>query len=163
MNRKLRLIPVKSVKEVLDTTLVGITGGVTTNLTLAQTLQDYAGSQFTHPVGAALRSIYLFVQIITIAANANVDWYIYKRRGEQQAADFPIPGVTGASVVRNQIFHEEKGIPGDNADVNPLTFRGVIKIPRSFQRCRRGDEINIRFRGSADYQLCVKAVYKWFE
>lgn len=159
----LRLRPVTSNKEVLDSVSLGVTGGTTTGVTLATGVQNYTGTQFECPVGARINGFYLFIQIGPDFTDANVDWYLAKRRsGQSFATDFPTPGATGGSNVRNQIYHEEKGIPGDNGSVSPLTFRGFIAIPKRYQRMREGDVIQLRLRSSDNHNLCVKAIYKWF-
>lgn len=159
----LRLRPVTSNKEVLDTTLLAVSGGTNTVVELANGVQNYTGVQFECPVGARISSIYLFVQVNSNFQAANVDWYFAKRRGGQdRALEFPTPGATGGSSVRNQIYHEEKGIPGDSSDTTPLTFRGVLRIPKRYQRMREQDGLFLKIRGSLDYNVCVKCIYKWF-
>ena len=162
--RALRLRPVTSNKEVLDSTQVGVTASTNTDVILATAVQNYDGTQFECPVGARISAIYLFVQIVTGFSGNNVDWYFAKRRaGQIESTDYPNPGATGGDPLRNTILHEEKGIPGDGDNVSPLTFRGVIRIPRNVQRMREGDRIFLKLRGSVNsYDLCVKAIYKWF-
>ncbi len=96
--------------------------------------------------------------------NGAANWYIAKRRdGQEIIGDFPAPGSTGASKVRNQIFHEEKGLIG-SGDGTAMAFKGVVKVPKGMQRCREGDEffIRIRMTGTDDSQFCIKAIYKSF-
>ncbi len=92
------------------------------------------------------------------------NWYIAKRRSGQAFTDFPNPGNTGTSQVRNQIFHEEKGLAG-SADGTPMAFKGVIAVPKGMRRMREGDEffINIRNNSSTEgANFCLKAIYNEF-
>ncbi len=76
----------------------------------------------------------------------------------------PTPGATGGDVNRKLILHEEKGIPGNAADgAYPLTFKGVIKIPRGKQRWGEGDSLLLRMRGAGIYNACVKSIYKFYQ
>ncbi len=88
------------------------------------------------------------------------NWYINKRHDGQQTA-FPDPGSTGISSVRNQIFHEEKGLTG-SGDGTAMVFKGVIKVPKSMQRMREGDAFDVRIlnNGVDSAQFCLKAIYK---
>ncbi len=91
----------------------------------------------------------------------SINWYIAKKRAGQAFTDFPNPGNTGISDIRNQIFHEEKGLAG-SGDGTPMAFKGVIAIPKGMRRMRAGDEffINIRQNSVADTaQFCLKVIY----
>lgn len=121
------------------------------------------GAIGTCPVGAHVKGLYCFIQTSSNFQAANVDWYFSKQRsGQSNITDFPSPGATGNDPLRNQIYHEEKGIPGDSGDTSPLTFRGVLRIPRLVQRMRAGDNLFFKFRGSLDYNVCMKIIFKWY-
>lgn len=163
-SRRNRLTPVVSNKEVLDSTQVGVAASTNTTISILSAVQNYVGAQHTCPVGSKVFGIYFFVQIVTGFSGNNVDWYLAKQRAHQSTtSDFPSPGATGGDDLRNQILHEEKGIPGDGDNVSPLTFRGVLRIPKGMQRMREADNIFLKLRGSVNaYDLCVKAIYKWY-
>ncbi len=91
-----------------------------------------------------------------------IDWYIAKlRNGQSTTVDFPVPGNTGPSLVRNQIFHEEKGLSG-SGDGTPMVFKGVIAVPSGMRRMREGDQIFIKAKsnGADENSFCIKAIYK---
>ncbi len=91
------------------------------------------------------------------------NWYIMKIH-EGQIGDVPTPGQTGTSKLRNQIFHEEKGVPG-SGDGTPVVFKGVIAVPRGMRRMREGDQFLIRIAVTSmgdDANFCIKAIYKTF-
>ncbi len=93
-----------------------------------------------------------------------VDWYIAKARaGQNTVADFPDPGETGVSNVRNQIIHEEKGLPG-SGDGTPMVFKGVIAIPKGMRRFRSGDVLFIKQKANSTDtpNFCAKFIYNEF-
>ncbi len=163
MRRSSNLRPINSVKNIVDSVNLGVSAGVTTSIDLVDVVNDYTGVSGTVPIGAKVSSIYLFIQMIsTSTGTANHDWYIIKDPGGQLS--FPVPGATGGALVRKFILHEEKGIPGNASDgAYPLTFKGVIKIPRSYQRCGEEDKITIKARAVDGYNLCLKAIYKFYQ
>ncbi len=161
--RSLNLRPINSVKNILDTTQLSVAAATTTTVVVAATVNDYAGGATDVPIGAKISSIYLFVQILPTAGTANVDWYIWKRPGSV-TTNGPVPGATGGSVDRKWIMHEEKGLPGNAADgAYPLTFKGVIRIPRGRQRMGESDSIRIQIRGADIHNFCIKAIYKFYQ
>ncbi len=118
-------------------------------------------------VGSVVNGIFFSIFMIgttgaPISGSAN--WYVSKEH-EGQAVSFPVPNETGTSKVRNQIFHEEKGLVG-SGDGTAMAFKGVIAIPKGMRRMREGDVINVHLRcldTTNDCQFCVKAIYKsWF-
>lgn len=152
------LRPINSVKEIVDSTLLGVAAGTTSTVVLGTSVNDYTGGVGTFPVGAKVSSFYLFVQLLPTAGTANVDWYVAKA---PTGITFPAPGATGGSIGRKYILHEEKGIPGNAADgAYPLTFKGVIKIPRGRQRMAEGDTFFIKTIGADIHNACIKAIYK---
>ncbi len=146
-------------KEIVDSVLLGVTGGVTTVVEVATVVNSYVGAVGTVETGSKIKWIYLFVQIISATGTANMDFYVQKKPAGVVA---PTPGATGGTPERKFILHEEKGIPGNAADgAYPLTFKGVIKIPRGRQRMAEGDKIQIVLRGAVDvHNMCIKCIYK---
>ncbi len=144
-------------KEIVDSTLLGVTAATVSTVQVAGAVNDYVGTVGTVEVGSKIKWVFLFVQIIETAATSNVDWYLSKGPG----GTLPVPGATGGDVFRKYILHEEKGIPGNASDgAYPATFKGVIKIPRGRQRIAEGDTINIVLRGTGIYNACIKCIYK---
>ncbi len=157
-SRGLNLRPINSVKEIVDSTLLGVAAGVVSTVSLGTAVNDYIGTIGTFPVGASVKSFYLFVQILPSLGTANVDWFVAKA---PPGVVFPTPGNTGGNPARRYILHEEKGIPGNAGDgAYPLTFKGVIKIPRGRQRMGEGDVFFIRLVGVDIHNICIKCIYK---
>ncbi len=157
------LRPINSVKNIVDITNLGVAAATVSIDTIATGVNDYVGGGVEVPIGAKVSSVYLFVQIQQDAVNSNVDWYIWKGPGNI-AGTMPVPGATGGNINRKYILHEEKGIPGPvNNGSPPLTFRGVIRIPRGRQRFGEADSMRIHSRGAAVYNVCFKAIYKFYQ
>ncbi len=162
-NRGMALRPINSVKNIIDQTALGVAAAVITTTSVFDVVNDYTGLSTQVPIGAKVSSVYVFLQIQQDAVNSNVDWYIWKGPGNISAT-MPVPGATGGHVNRRYILHEEKGIPGTVAGgATPLTFRGVIKIPRGMQRMAEGDVISVNIRGVSIHDACIKAIYKFYQ
>ncbi len=157
-------VSVHSVKHVLDS------GGGLTDVTSSVPISQVVNARAAvfDPVevvlGETIKYIFLIINIIGATGagvTGPVDWYIAKQRSGQSVGVFPDPGNTGQSNLRNQIFHEEKGVPG-SADGTPHVFKGVIKVPPIYQRQRDSDQFVIRLKMSTGDTgvFCVKAIYK---
>ncbi len=149
---------IHSRKEIVDSTNLGVTGGVRTTIPIVSVVNDYVGAVGTVETGSVVKSVYVFFQILPALGTANVDWYFIKK---PSGVTDPVPGAVGGTPQRKYVLHEEKGIPGNAGDgAYPLTFKGVIKIPRGRQRMAEGDTINLVASGVDDYNACMKAIYK---
>ncbi len=158
--KNLAMRPIVSNKEIIDTTLLGVSAATVSATSLVTVVNDYVGTVGTIPIGGKISSIFLFVQIIETATTQNVDWYIAKFPA---GVGPPVPGATGGNVFRKFILHEEKGIPGNSNDgAYPSTFKGVIRIPRGRQRFAEGDLLQIRTRGVGIHNVCIKCIYKTY-
>ncbi len=155
--------PVNSNKQIVDSVNLAVVGGTTTIVNLATVVSDFTGTVGECPTGATINSIYLFIQSVGADSGvANIDWYLYKRLGMNSAAPIT-PGTTGGNPIRKMILHEEKGIPGNALDgAYPLTFRGVIKIPKHMRRMGEGDQFKLVHRGVDLNNMCLKAIYKFY-
>ncbi len=92
---------------------------------------------------------------------------IYKNPGNNvSASDIPKGNVVGLSDFRRQIFHQEMKMLGDADNVIPITlFKGVIKVPRTFQTIRENDKITVQLftpTGITTF-FCVQCIFKSFE
>ncbi len=157
----LRLRPINSVKNIIDSVAIGVTAAAVTTVDLGTVVNAYTGGIGEIPIGAKVSSVYLFVQAIPEAAVGVVEFLVGKK---PTGVTLPVPGSSGGDPARKYILHEEKGIPGVfNNGAPPLTFRGVIRIPRGRQRMAEGDKIQLKIRGSTVYDTCVKCIYKFYQ
>ncbi len=143
--------------------LIAATESVTPIITQANERSE------TVPVNVALGSKVssLFLSIFVLGESATVsglvDWYIWKNpRGSIPGGSRPVPGNTGLANSRNYILHEEKGIAATE-DGTPMVFKGVIKIPRHFQRIAQGDTYEVVILSPVGMQFCIKAIYKDYQ
>ncbi len=161
-----RFARINSIKHVLDAG-----GGLTStsaDVPLAVAVPNVDTTTFKPGdvrVGSHVNGMFIIVNIIGATGapvSGPVDWYIAKFH-EGQLGSAPTPGNTGVSKIRNQIFHEEKGVPG-SGDGTPNVFKGVIAVPRSMRRMREGDSIRIFLKMSTPDSgtFCVKAIFKSF-
>jgi len=99
----------------------------------------------------------VFVLGSTGSASGLVDWFLIKRPASSLAP--PVPGATGISPFRKFIIHEEKGI-ASTQDGTPMVFKGVIRIPKVYQRVGALDELELHIVSQFAAQFCIKAIYK---
>ncbi len=160
------LRPVNSIKHIIDTE--GVWTDVTSLSPIAVAVPNVDTTTFKPGdirVGATVNGFFLSIFAIgsTGAPVAgSINWYLIKVHGGAQINALPVPGQTGTSDIRNQIIHEEKGIPG-SGDGTPMVFKGVIAIPRGMRRMREGDQWTIGAVSSVagnDVNFCIKAIYK---
>ncbi len=143
-----------------------VAGGVTTDITIADSVNDYAGGVGDVPLGATILGFYLETSTNNVDnIIGRTDWYICKRDGSRAIGEYPTPGATGGHILRKKIFHESKGIGQGSATTaggQSTRMREFIKIPRSFRRMGENDKWTIRVGSSENYSFCLKAIYKWY-
>ncbi len=156
--------PIQSVKHVVDSG-----GGLTATasvVTVANTVNSLSTpfAPVEVVLGHTVNAMFVIINIIGSTGapvSGPVDWYIAKGRSGQLSSAFPDPGDTGQSSLRNQIFHEEKGVPG-SGDGTPHVFKGVIVLPRGFRRMRDGDFVFFKLKMTTGDTgtFCLKSIYK---
>ncbi len=158
--------PIVSNKEIVDVVAFLVAGAVTTDVDIADTVNDYSGVVGTVPLGATILGFYLETSVSNSDTIVNrIDWYLCKRESNLAFGSFPTPGSTGGSNIRKKIFHESKGIgqgAGSTVSGQTTRTREFIKIPKRFRRMGEGDTWSIRVGASSQYNFCLKAIYKWY-
>ncbi len=165
--RTRRMAPIQSIKHVVDQSggLTDVASIITVASGVNVRSDPFSPEEVT--IGETINGIFLSFFIIGASGaplSGPIDWFIAKlRNGQSPTVDFPVPGATGASMVRNQIFHEEKGLSG-SGDGTPMVFKGVIAIPKNMRRMREGDQIFIKAKSNTGdtNNFCVKVIYKSF-
>ncbi len=133
-----------------------------TTVNLAICVENPTGLVTDADVGSKIMSMYYFIQIQPQAVASNVDLYIHQ--SPSNSLTMPTPGATGGNINRKWILHEEKGVPGAaNNGSPPLTFRGVVRIPKGRQRQGEADRIILRMTSATAYDACVKCIYKVYD
>ncbi len=159
---------INSVKHIIDVDGSLLQTGAVSQLSVAVAVPNVDPTTFKPGdvrVGAKVNGFFLSVFIIGATGapiGGSINWYIMKLHEGQSAPD---PNNTGISKVRNQIFHEEKGLAG-SGDGTPMAFKGVIVVPKSMRRMREGDSFVVALAlngvATADASFCFKAIYKSF-
>ncbi len=159
-----RSSPVRQNKEVIDSTLIAVAAGTTSDINIAVAINDYIGTVGTCPIGSKVKAVYVEqTQVIESASRGRMDTLIGKTPGSIVVGSLPTPGAVGGNINRKFIWFERKGFPPstNSGDVGSRGFAGWILIPKRFQNMAEGDEIVMRVNASLLYSVCTKFIYKW--
>ncbi len=159
-----RLRPVKSYKHVVD-----IQGGLALGTQLNSILIDAVDAPVLTgaagvEVASTVRAIYLKVEVYATSAAALSNVYMTVMKNPSNALTAPAPNAVGVSDVKKQIIHQEMVMIQQVAEGNPRTlFKGVIRIPRGYQRMGQDDTLllSLLSPGVAIF-FCVQCIYKEF-
>ncbi len=116
------------------------------------------------PQACTIKSFYLSVFVYSTAdgtAAPIIDWYISKNPSD--SLTMPAPTAVAGNENRRFVFHQERGLAA-NTSGTPMVFKGVIKVPRGFQRMGRDDNWAVRLviNGEAGF-FCLQAIYKFYQ
>ncbi len=156
--------PIVSVKNIVESAGNLLTASGAAEQIVATAVNTYTGAVAEVKVGSKILAFFISQHFINDAAQAagSCDWYLAKRHGAQVFADFPDPDSVGGNTLRNQVFHQEKALPGSVSGPG-MHFQGVIRIPRGQQRMREGDVWFISSDNSAqNCKICTRIIYKWY-
>ncbi len=161
---------VRSNKEIIDGVFLKVTGGTITDVIVAQAVNDYIGTVGTCPISSKIKGCFIeWSYNADSTLEGRLDWFFAKAPGTIVAGSFPTPGATGGNLNRKFIFQERKGLTnpfntGSGFAVSSQIRGGMmfLKIPRRFQNMAEGDLLILRIHASANYNFCLKIIYKWF-
>ncbi len=164
-SRAMALRPVNSLKHVVD-----LQGALAIDTQVLNNLVDVndnpvitARDQVT--TASVVKSLFLNVQVAatSTASIANIYMMIYKNPGNA-IGGIPNGNVVGASDFRKQVFHQEMIMTEKNTTAIPRTlFKGVLRIPKHFQRSGADDTIVIAlYSPGVTYEFCIQCIYKEF-
>jgi len=174
--RRNNLRPINSVKHIVEGSTVLV---ASTNTNLISFVDGVDGYQLSDsngvPVGSRVNSVFVSVFVISeggeVAAEVPlVDWYIMRNPGNVYGTTFdathlPTPGSTGVHQNKHFIIHTEKGLAG-GGDASlagvPMIFKGVIKIPKQWQRLASGDRWVLCARANFNSKVCFQFIYKHY-
>ncbi len=164
--RRNYLRPVNTLKHVIDNQ-GGLIGGTQAFVDIVTGKDNpvFASNPEACSIGSHVRSIFLNIQVAATgtASLANVYFYIYGNPGGNiGTGQVPNGNVVGTSEFRKMVFHQEMMMTEKNTTAFPRTlFRGVIKIPRKFNRIGADDKITIAlFSPGVNYDYCFQCIYK---
>ncbi len=169
-NRNALIRPVNSVKHVVDTSGV-VTAGVAAGTDLINTVDNPV---FTSPnnvhVGSKVSSVYLKVEVVGVVAFAGVP-RVYFTVGKNPNDEISLPPVDAVGVddSRKFIIHQEMTMVADllQTDFPRTMFKGVIRIPRGYQRNGINDKLQFTIGNSSgestgSVRWCLQCIYKEF-
>ncbi len=160
--------PIVSVKNILDLTATGVAAGVTTDLVIASSINNYTGGAGDVPIGCQVKNVWVsYSYNFAQGFPTRMDMFICKQPGSLGVASIPVPGNTTGDVFRRQIFLEIKGLGSASSDAfgqdsQIRGFSGWVKIPKRFRRMGEGDRLLMRMGSASNYNVCVKIIYKFF-
>ncbi len=144
----------------------GIVAATKTNVEIIRaTASPSQGVAIQVESGCKVFGLFLNVQVLPQAETAlsNIYMIIYKNPSNNIAdTNIPNANATGIDPFRRQVFHTEMAMMSDAADSIPITlFKGVLKIPETFQTMREDDRVEIQlFAPASTVDFCVECIYK---
>ncbi len=147
-----------------------LTGGVesVTPICNAVNVRDDPFKSVQTLVGSTVNALYITLFAIGATGapvNGSIAWYVAKQRiGQNSSTNFPDPRAVGDSEIRNQVFHQEKGLAG-SGDGTAMAFKGVVVVPKIYRRQRAGDQFFIKLvstDATNDAQFCLQIHYNEF-
>ncbi len=164
IGRALALRPVNSFKRIIDTDGALVAGSVSTTTVAAAsstTAADPTGSTDV-PIGARLSSIFYSLYVYSDATEVQVPLIdVYWAKWPSSLVVEPTPGSTDISPVKRYIMHEEKGLAGNRTTGQAMVIKGVLKIPKVWQRWALGEQLEMRILSSnASGVFCSKHIYR---
>lgn len=173
--RALGIRPVNSLKHVIDitTATIGPTGQIIVDLSRTFDAPVTSSPNQVH-VGSAIKAIYLKIEAITTVTITtgfpSLYFYVIKNPANEINLGNMLPDAVGVNARRKFVIHQEMMMLSKNsADNFPRTmFKGVIVIPKSYQRQGVDDRIQIQVGWSntvdagAQAAVCIQSIYKEF-
>jgi len=159
--------PIQSFRQIYDkaATIIGLADE--TDIVADGSDQNPPG--FTNnvvPVGAMIYRIRLniTVQGASSSDSGKAGFIVYKLRGGQGGGTDITNYITlGGTATRNQVFWNQ-ALPYGTEDAGPRSFDRWLKIPKTFQRMREGDNFQVKFTNSdaSSVSYSLHAEYKFY-
>ncbi len=164
--RRTFLRPVNTLKHIVD-----IQGGLVAGTQAVNTIVKGVDNPVTDAVpqevtvGSHVKSLFINIQVAATgtAAIANVYFIIFGNPGGViSVATYPNGNAVGTSDLRKMVFHQEMLMTEKNTTAIPRTlFKGVIRVPRKFQRIGSNDTLHIAlFAPGVNFDFCFQVIYK---
>ncbi len=177
MGRALAYRPINSLKHVVDTSGVVIGGAQSVTDIAVQHDDPLTSVSNRITTGGVVKSIYLRVEVAGAIAYAGVPrvyMFVFKNPGSEVSVP-PVDAV-GIDKARKFVIHQEmqmqaqqttSGAGGGDGTFPRTLFKGVILIPRKYQRFGDGDKLqfvigNDTGESTGSTQWCLQCIYKEF-
>ncbi len=158
--------PVNSVKHIVDVSQA-LAGGVDLSNDLIKSVDNpIFGNTNEVATASIVKWIYLTVEVQSneqiLGAIPNFYMIVFKDPGADLTQ--PDPAAAGISDLRKFIIHQEMVMINNVKAGNPrVVFKGVIKIPKRYQRFGQNDKLIARFTSNTiDVVMCLQCIYKEF-
>jgi len=167
--RGMALRPIVTIKHVIDTN-GSVTAAVQSVTDLVETKDT--PSSFTNEceTGSKTRAIYLRVEVSGSTPAGGVDniyMYVFKNPGNRMI--LPSADAVGASDVKKYVIHQEmimlSPFQTGAASFPRTLFKGVILVPRGYQRNGTEDRIQVVLQHRSgevtqETNFCIESIYK---
>ncbi len=177
MSRGLGIRPVTRLKHIVDTN-GGITGATASVNDVINTVDDPASGQANRCATTSIvKSIFLRIEVVGKTPAGGVD-NIYMYVFKNPAADLTFPAVdsVGTSDTRKYVIHQEmlmltpqatSGAGGGDFRFPRTLFKGVIKIPKHYQRNGLSDKLSVVIghrtgEATQTSEFCLECIYQEF-
>ncbi len=166
--------PIRSIKHVVDTN-GGILGGTPSTASVINTVDDPSRTVANNVTnGSRVNAIFLNVQVVMDTKGAGVN-NIYMIVFKNPGTDMNAPDVdnVGTNDNRKWIIHQEmlmlsnEHVTATQFAVPRTLFKGVIRIPKSYQRNGIDDRLDILIghrnaEATQQSDFCLQCIYKEF-
>ena len=114
------------------------------------------------PAGAIVSQIDVYLNLIVPSGsgNATVVYFVICRRAGQSAVPASSFTAIGLSDMRNQVIRSEMTMIGTE-DAGPLRTKFKVKIPKTYQRIREGDDISLIVQSTEASEMSAGCRYRF--
>ncbi len=171
MSRAMAVRPVTSIKHVIDTNGALSAGGQSITDVIASVDNPLKTTSNQCATTSVVKSIYLRVEVIGKDSAGGVDnVYMYVFKNPANDLGNPAVDAIGVSDKRKFVIHQEMmmlDFKGTTSGFPRTLFKGVIKIPRHYQRNGVDDRLQVVLghrpgEGTQLTEFCLQCIYKEF-
>ncbi len=165
--RQMALRPIQRIKHIIDNSATLTAGAAVTVPIVAATDTPTLGVTTSVITGSKVHGIFFSIEVASneaqdVGAIPNVYLAVVKNPG----GNLTFAGINtmGDDDNKRFVFHQEMVMIDNNLGGNPRTlFKGVVVIPKGYQRMGPNDKIDILiFSPAINIVFCVQAHYKEF-
>ncbi len=141
-----------------------VAGTTVTNFLIRATDTPVLGNTADVETGSTVRSIFFVVEAVATSSAALPNLYLIVFKNPGDNITTPAPNQVGLNDNKRFVIHQEMIMFQEQTGSNPRTvFKGVIKIPRGYQRFAPNDKLEVAYLApGVSVNLCHQAHYKEF-